>query len=147
LGGIFVVEAKLGDRVRVHYIGTLNNGSRFDATTLNDPLEFTIGTDEVIEGFEKAVIGMRPGESKEVIISVEEGYGPRDESKVAKVMRTEFPDDMELEQGLLLQIDHPDGDTELITILNVSDTEVILDANHPLAGKPLNYEIDLLEVL
>ena len=142
-----MIEAKVGDTVRVHYVGTLNNGSRFDTSLGSEPLEFTIGADEVLESFEKAVVGMRPGESKDVAISVEEGYGPRDESKVAKVPRSEFPSDMELEQGLLLQIDHPDGYTELITILNVTENEVILDSNHPLAGKPLNYEIELLEVL
>ncbi|MFC2027322.1 peptidylprolyl isomerase [Chloroflexota bacterium] len=142
-----MIEAKFGDTVRVHYVGTLNNGSRFDATQGSDPLEFTIGADEVVSGFEKAVIGMKLGESKAVMIPADDGYGPRDESKVAKVLRSEFPPDMELEQGLLLQIDHPDGAIEVITVVSVSNTEVMLDANHPLAGKPLNYEIELLEVL
>lgn len=142
-----MVEAKTGDTVRVHFVGTLNNGSRFDATTGGAPLEFTIGADEVVAGFENAIVGMRPGESKAVTVPPEEGFGLRDESKVAKVPRSEFPADMELEQGLMLQVDHPDGCVEMITILNVTDDDVLLDGNHPLAGKPLHYDIDLVEIL
>ncbi|MBT4510688.1 MAG: peptidylprolyl isomerase [Chloroflexi bacterium] len=141
-----MIEAQFGDTIMVHYVGTLDDGSRFDSSTASSPLVFKVGEGDVIPGFEEAVIGMRPGESKSIRIPMEEGCGPRDEGKVGMVPRDELPPDVDPEPGLMIQVNHPDGNVEVITIVNVSETTVVLDANHPLAGKDLNYEIELLEI-
>jgi len=142
------VQAKSGDTVKVDYTGTLDDGSQFDTSVGFAPLEFTIGAGNVIPGFDRAVIGMSPGESKTARIPVEEAYGPHDENMVGLLNRNDFPPDLELEPGLILRVDHPSGETiSVIRIVTVSESAVLVDANHPLAGKDLTFEIRLLDIL
>lgn len=133
--------------VRVHYRGTLENGSVFDTSHGKEPLEFAIGWGEVIPGFEEAVIGMRPGESRTVQIPMTSAYGPRDEQMVGLVDKADFPPEIELRAGLILQVDHPEMPSKFITVLEVLESTVLLDGNHPLAGKDLTYEIELVEIM
>ena len=115
-----MIEAQYGDTIMVHYVGTLDDGTRFDASSTSSPLVFKVGEGDVIPGFEDAVIGMRPGESKSIRIPMEECYGPRDEGKVGIVPRDQLPADIDPEPGLMLQVNHTDGNVEVITIVNVS---------------------------
>ncbi|ACR80431.1 MULTISPECIES: FKBP-type peptidyl-prolyl cis-trans isomerase [Kosmotoga] len=140
-------EAKKGDTVKVHYTGRFEDGEIFDSSTGKEPLEFTIGKGEVIPGFEEAIIGMNTGESKTVKIPPEKAYGPRYDELVLTVERSRFPDDMEPQLGQQLQLRQPDGRTFIVTITDINETAVTLDANHPLAGKDLVFEINLIEIV
>jgi peptidylprolyl isomerase len=142
-----MAEAKLGDTVKVHFAVNLEDGTTFDSTFNLEPLVFTIGLQQVIIGFEDAVIGMSPGTVKTVRIPSEEAYGPYDKGLVTEIDRNEFPEDFKLEVGQHLQIIQADGQPAVETVLSVSDTTVTLDKNHPLAGKNLTIDIQLLEVL
>ena len=133
-----------GDTVKVHYTGKLEDGSVFDSSLQRDPLEFTIGEGQIIPGFEKAVVGMEAGQNKTVQIESAEAYGPRYEEMVQVVERTQIPDDISLEVGAQLQANHPQGGPIILTVTDLSDAEVTLDANHPLAGKDLTFEIELV---
>lgn len=141
-----MAEAKSGDTVKVHYTGTLDDGSVFDSSKGRDPLEFTVGAGQVIPGFDEAVSGMNPGESKKVKIEADSAYGQRNEELVQKVERSALPDDMELEVGVRLQAAQPDGRTMILTVVELTDDSVTLDANHPLAGEALSFEIELVEI-
>lgn len=141
-------QADMGQTVRVHYTGTLNDGSEFDSShKRGEPLEFTLGLDRMIPGFEKAVVGMAPGETKNVKIPAEEAYGERQEELIRDFPRTEFPPHIELEEGLVLSADAPDGRRVRFKVLSFSDELVTLDGNHPLAGEDLTFEIELVEVV
>ncbi|HEC23760.1 MAG TPA: peptidylprolyl isomerase [Chloroflexi bacterium] len=142
-----MAQAKSGDTVRVHYTGKLVDGTVFDSSVDRDPLEFTIGAGQVIPGFEEAVVGMAPGDSKTATIPSAMAYGPHHAEMVLVVARTEFPEDLNPEIGQLLQIRQPDGQSFVVTVTEVSGTSVTLDANHPLAGKDLVFEIQLMEIL
>ncbi|HVO17501.1 MAG TPA: peptidylprolyl isomerase [Alphaproteobacteria bacterium] len=139
-------QAKAGDRVRVHYTGTLDDGTEFDSSVDRDPLEFIVGTGAVIPGFDQAVVGMTPGDSKTVRILVNDAYGPHDETMVREVERSALPDDIELEEGMQLQATGPRG-AVVFTVTGFSDDMVTLDANHPLAGRDLTFDIELIEIL
>jgi peptidylprolyl isomerase len=140
-----VAEAKLGDRVRVHYRGTLNDGTEFDSSFGGEPLEFTLGEGMVIPGFENAIIGMQAGETKTVSIPPDEGYGPYVDELIAVVQRSVLPADLEPGVGMQLEAKGEDGTVTVVTVTEVSDDTVTLDANHELAGKDLNFEIQLVE--
>jgi len=140
-------EAKQGDTVKVHYTGVLRNGRIFDTTSEKEPIQFTIGQGDVIAGFEQAVIGMAPGDSKEQVIPADEAFGPRREEMVQQVSRADLPDHLELEVGKQLQVTDPGGQSAVLTITELSDSEVTLDANHPLAGEDLTFQIELVEVI
>ncbi len=143
-----MAQAQLGDRVKVHYTGRLDDGTVFDSSIITDPLEFTIGEREVVPGFEEAVIGMSPGESKNVKIPVDKAYGPRREDMTIVVDRDKFPPDIEPEVGQQLEIrQREDGQTFPVTVTDVSESSVTLDANHQLAGKDLTFDIQLLEIV
>jgi peptidylprolyl isomerase len=142
-----MAEAKLGNKVKVHYAVNLEDGTTFDSTFNLEPIVFTIGLQQVIIGFEDAVIGMSTGTVKTVRIPSEEAYGPYDKNLVTEMDRAEFPEDFELEVGQHLQIIQPDGQPAVETVLSVSDKTVTLDKNHPLAGKDLIIDIQLLEIL
>jgi peptidylprolyl isomerase len=144
-GGYHVKTAAQGDTVRVHYTGTLDDGTVFDSSEGRDPLEFTIGSNTVIPGFESAVVGLTVGESTRVVIGPEDAYGPRLDGKVVVVERSRLPDEPEPEPGMVLQAHGPDG-TILLTITDVADDQVTLDGNHPLAGQQLTFEIELAEI-
>jgi peptidylprolyl isomerase len=139
-------QAKQGDTVKVHYTGKLDDGTVFDSSQEREPLEFTIGTGSIIPGFEQAVIGMSPGESKTEIIPNDRAYGPYLEEMVLQVERQQFPSDIEPEVGQQLQIQHPTGEVIPVIITEVSPSVVTLDANHPLAGEDLTFDIQLVAI-
>jgi peptidylprolyl isomerase len=138
--------AKSGDTVRVHYIGTLADGTEFDNSTGGEPYMFTLGNDTVIPGFEQAVIGMSPGEKKTVTVPVDQAYGPHHENQTVKINRTEFPDELAV-VGQYLTLPLADGNMIPVVVSNVTETDVTLDANHHLAGKNLRFEITLIEIV
>jgi len=142
-----MAEAKKGDAVKVFYIGRMEDGSVFDTSEGQDPLEFTIGKHEVIYGFEHAVIGMQPGESKTVTLSAEDSYGPHREDMVAEVPRKDVPEHIDLVVGNYLELTRGDGEAMPVKIAELNETTVTLDANHPLAGRELTFEIRLLEII
>jgi FKBP-type peptidyl-prolyl cis-trans isomerase 2 len=133
--------AKTGDTVRVHYTGKLADGTVFDTSVGSEPLEFTLGQGKVVPGFEEAVIGMQVGESKEVTIPVDEAYGPRNDDLIFEVEKDELPADIDPEIGMQLQMNQGSGSIAIVTIIEVSETKVKIDANHPLAGQDLAFEI------
>ena len=139
-------QAKTGDTVHVHYTGTLEDGTEFDSSAGRDPLEFTVGSGQVIPGFENAVEGMAVGDSKSVNISPEEGYGHRNEQMVQEVPKTALPEDLEPSEGMMLQAQNPDGKVVNLTVTSVADESITVDANHPLAGKTLNFAIELVKI-
>jgi peptidylprolyl isomerase len=137
---------KKGDTVMVHYVGKLGDGTVFDNNEQREPLTFTIGSGNIIPGFEKGIIGMEVGEIKEVIVSPDEGFGDKKEDLEIPVKKSDFPDDITPSVGQRLQFKRPDGTIISVTIKRILDDDVILDANHPLAGEMLNFEIKLLEI-
>jgi FKBP-type peptidyl-prolyl cis-trans isomerase 2 len=142
-----MVQAKKGDTVKVHYTGKLDDGTVFDSSVERDPLQFTIGEGQVIPGFEKAVIGMDPGESKTAKLPADEAYGQHREELVAEVEHDKFPGHVKPQVGQQLQIRHPQGQTHVVRVIDVSESKVTLDANHPLAGQDLTFDIQLKEIL
>ncbi|MEI7825006.1 MAG: peptidylprolyl isomerase [Chlorobiaceae bacterium] len=142
-----MAQAKQGDTVRVHYTGTLDDGTMFDTSADREPLEFTIGGGQVIVGFDIAVLDMAPGEKRVSVIPALEAYGEHSPELVTDVDRERFPADMELEIGQQLQVGLPDNQQAIVMIVDLSDTAVTLDANHPLAGQQLTFEIELVEIL
>jgi peptidylprolyl isomerase len=142
-----MAQAKAGDKVRVHYTGTFDDGTVFDSSAERGPLEVTIGTGMVIPGFDRALVDMEPGQKKTVNIPVDEAYGPRAEELVAEIGRDRLPTDMELEIGQQLQLSLADGGEAIVLIVDLSDSTVTLDANHPMAGLDLNFELELVEIL
>lgn len=140
-------QASSGDTVRVHYKGTLSEGEVFDSSEGRDPLEFTLGDSQVIPGFENTVEGMEQGETRTTTIPADEAYGqPREDLRIG-MPREQFPDDIEPEVGQQLGFKQPDGDTVPVQVVAVADDVVTLDANHPLAGEDLTFEIELVEIV
>ncbi|NOZ28837.1 MAG: peptidylprolyl isomerase [Chloroflexi bacterium] len=142
-----MTQAKQGDTVRVHYTGKLEDGTVFDSSLDREPLQFTIGVGEVIPGFEQAVVGMSPGESKTAVIPADDAYGPHRQEMVLVVSRSQFPMGVQPEIGQQFQVGLQDGGTVIVMVTEVSETTVTLDANHPLAGKDLTFDIQLVEIL
>jgi peptidylprolyl isomerase len=142
-----MAQAQFGNTVKVHYTVRLDDGTIIDSTKDQGPFTFTIGMGAAIAGFEKAVMGMSPGESKTVKVSVDDAYGPYYKELVKEVERDKFPAEFKFEVGQRLELPSGDGQVTLVTVLQVSDQVVILDTNHPLAGKELTIDIQLLEVL
>lgn len=141
-----MTQAKDGDNVKVHYTGKLDDGTVFDSSVDRDPLEFTIGSGMIIPGFEQAVIGMAPGDSKTELIPSDNAYGPYLEEMVLTVEREQIPLEIEPEIGQQLQLQHPTGQVIPVVITEVSPETVTLNANHPLAGENLTFEISLVEI-
>ena len=139
-------QAKPGDTVSIHYTGTLDDGTQFDSSSGRDPLEFTIGTGQVIPGFDKAVEGMAVGDSKSVNIPPEDAYGPRHDQMIQDVPKTVLPDDLEPVEGMALQAQGQDGQAINLTVTAVSDDSITVDGNHPLAGQALNFDIELVGI-
>ena len=143
-----MAQARPGDRVRVHYSGTLEDGSVFSSTYEEDePFEFTIGEKNVLSSFGNAVIGMKVGERRTISVPPEEGYGQHKKEFVFNMERSQAPAELELEVGKKLQIRLRGGKTAVATIQAITEDSVILDANDPLAGKTLTFKIELLEIL
>ncbi|MBW4419061.1 MAG: peptidylprolyl isomerase [Myxacorys californica WJT36-NPBG1] len=141
-----MAQAKLGDMVKVHYTGKLDDGTVFDSSTDGSPLEFTIGSGQIIPGFEQAVVGMSPGDSKTELIPVDQAYGPHREDMVVIVDRAQMPGDLEPEIGQQLQIQQPTGQPIPVVVTEVSEADITLDANHPLAGEDLTFDIQLVDI-
>jgi peptidylprolyl isomerase len=142
-----MAQAKQGDVVHVHYKGTLDDGSMFDSSEGGEPLSFTLGSGDVIPGFENAIEGMSAGDKKTQRIPVDDAYGERNEELVFKVTRDQLPPDSgDLELGDMLQVGFPDGSTAAVSVSALDADSVTLDANHPLAGKDLTFELELVRI-
>ncbi len=141
-----MTTAQTGNRVRVHYTGRLDDGEVFDSSEGGTPLAFTIGSGQVIPGFENGVVGMAAGDTKTVHIPCAEAYGEHRPDGVIRVPRDEFPSDMQIEVGTSVQGQQGNGQSVTFTIMAVSDVEVTLDANHPLAGKDLTFDLTLVSI-
>lgn len=138
--------AKDGDTVKVHYTGTLENGEVFDTSKEKEPLEFTLGQGQLIPGFEKAVVGLNVGDSTTINIPSAEAYGDVREDLIINVPKDQLPGDVEPQVGMQLQVNQPDGQPIPVRVTDVTETELQLDANHPLAGENLTFEIELVNV-
>ena len=141
-----MAEAKHGDTVKVHYIGRLDNGNVFDTSADREPLEFTIGSGQVIQGFDTIVLGMNPGESRTEKIAAEHAYGPHLKEMEVDVPREEIPATMNPKVGELYQL-QGNGQMFRVRVTSVSETTVTMDGNHPLAGKDLTFEVSLVEIV
>ncbi len=139
-------KAKNGDTVKVHYHGTLEDETVFDSSKGRDPLEFQIGSGQVIPGFENGIIGMEIGDTKTIIIPAEEAYGPRREELVVSVPKENFPENITPNMGQQLQIRQPDNNLINVIVTEINEESVTLDANHPLAGKTLIFEAELVAI-
>ena len=137
---------KDGDTVRIHYTGTLPDGTVFDSSDGRDPLEFVVGSGQIIPGLDVALPGMTEGEKKKVNIPCDQAYGPTNPSLRQGVPRDAIPDDIALEVGLQLQMQTPQGQPMPVTVVEVGAEEVMLDANHPLAGKDLVFDFEVVSV-
>lgn len=141
-----MARAKKGDTVEVHYTGKLEDGTVFDTSQDREPLSFTLGEEKVIPGFEQAVEGMEPGDTKTEELSPDEAYGQRREDMVMELERDQIPEDVDPQVGQQLQLRMQNGQTVPVVITDLGEESVTIDANHPLAGKKLIFEIELLDV-
>jgi peptidylprolyl isomerase len=139
-------SAKHGDTVLVHYIGSLEDGTVFDSSEGGPPISFTIGSGEVIPGFEEAIIGMSEGDQKRETITADRGYGVRRDDLLFRVGKHEMPDGEEIEVGDVLRVGFPDGSSAPMQVAEIDETTVTLDANHPLAGKTLVFDLTLVTI-
>lgn len=139
-------QAKPGDTVKVHYTLTLDDGTEFDSSRGREPLELTLGAGRVIPGFDAAVTGMSVGDTKTVTIPAAEGYGPHHEHLTQEVPRNAIPDEIELTAGMVLQAQGPETRVIAFTVLDFDDERVRIDGNHPLAGKDLTFDLELVEI-
>lgn len=139
-------QAKNGDTVKIHYTGKLDDGTVFDSSLGREPLEFTIGSGQVIPGFEEMVIGLAPGDSKTSTIPVDQAYGQRREDMVIQVDRSQLPPDLTPEVGQELYVQQPGGYAMPVVVVDTDESTITIDANHPLAGQDLTFEIQLVSV-
>jgi peptidylprolyl isomerase len=139
-------QLRSGDTVTVHYTGRLDDGRVFDSSKERGPLELTVGEKQVIPGFEDALTEMEPGQAKTVTVPAEQAYGPRRPELMVAVDRTEFPEHIQPTVGQKLQLQSKDGMVTEVRVADVSDEQVTLDANHPLAGQNLTFDLELVEI-
>lgn len=139
-------QAQNGDKVKVHYHGTLRTGETFDSSEGREPLEFTVGSGQVIRGFEEGVKGMSVGEKKKVEIAVEDAYGEKNQELIIEFPKEQFPADMNPEIGQQLMMSNGSGQSFPVTVREVREESILLDANHPLAGQDLIFDIELVEI-
>ena len=142
-----MAQAKAGDTVRVHYEGQLSDGTIFDSSLEREPIEFILGQDTVIPGFEQAVIGMEVGESKDVSIPPEDGFGEYSEDLVVNIEKSILPPDINPELGMQLEVSSEEETPRVFTIADIAEDSITLDGNHPLAGAEIAFKIELLEIL
>ena len=140
-------KVKDGDTVKVHYTGKLENGDVFDSSRERDPFEFTVGNKAVIPGFEKGVVGMGVGDTKTIEIPPEEAYGAKQDELVVVVKKSEFPEDITPSIGQRLQIKQQDGNPVVVTITDLTEDNITLDANHPLAGYTLFFDVEVIDII
>ena len=141
-----MAQAKKGDTVKIHFTGKLEDGTVFGSTADQRPLEFKLGEGKIIPGVEKAVEGMNVGESKTVELPPEQAYGQRRAELMEKVSRDRFPKDAEPQVGQRLEIPQQQGQPMVVRVIDVSESTVTLDANHPLAGRDLTFDLQLMEI-
>ncbi len=139
-------QVKEGDTVKVHYTGTFEDGTVFDSSKGREPLDVKIGAGQVIPGFEKGLIGMNMGESRKITLEPVDAYGDYREELTADVPRSQFPENITPEIGQQLQVKQPDGNVVDVAVTRVGDELVTLDANHPLAGKTLNFDVEIVAI-
>jgi FKBP-type peptidyl-prolyl cis-trans isomerase 2 len=140
-------QVKNGDKVKVHYHGKLRSGETFDSSQGRDPLEFTVGNGDVIKGFDQGVMGMQPGDKKTVEIDVNDAYGEKQQEMLIEFPKTQFPPEMQPEEGMQLMMNNGAGQQFPVTIAEVREDTVLLDANHPLAGQDLIFDLELVEIV
>ena len=142
-----MAQVKSGDKVKVHYHGKLATGETFDSSAGREPLEFEVGSGMVIKGFDDGVTGMVVGDKKTINIPFDEAYGPRNPDMLIEMPKDRFPKDMEIEVGMPLGMSDQQGQQFQVTIVEIKDDVVILDANHPLAGQDLVFDLELVEIV
>ena len=140
-------KAQKGDTVKVHYVGKLKNGEVFDSSYDREPLEFTIGGGQLIKGFDNAVEGMEEGEKKTVTIPADEAYGPYREDMIIEVGKENLPEGLEPQVNQQLYMEDAQGQTLIVTVTEVLENSIKIDANHPLAGKDLVFDIELISIV
>jgi FKBP-type peptidyl-prolyl cis-trans isomerase 2 len=141
-----MAQVKNGDTVKVHYQGRFTDGTEFDSSEGRSPLEFEVGSGHVIRGFDEGVVGMEQGEKKTIHIPAADAYGPSIPENVIEFPRTQFPPDMAPEVGMQLNLRSQDGQNIPVVVADVKDEIVVLDANHPLAGRDLVFDVELVEI-
>jgi len=141
-----MIHAQAGDTVQVHYTGKLDDGTVFDSSMGGKPIEFTLGANQVIDGFERGVLGMAVGDTKTIIIPADQAYGPYHDELVLVLERSRFPEHLTPQVGQMLQLQRPDGEPIEAMITEVSDEFVTMDANHPLAGEQLTFDLELMHI-
>ncbi len=141
-----MVQAKNGDTVRINYTGTLQDGQAFDSSEGRDPLEFVLGSGQIIPGLDAAISGMAVGDTKTVQVPSDQAYGAVNENARQAIPRSEIPDNVPLDLGTQLQMQTPQGQVVQVTVAEVTADEVTLDANHPLAGKDLTFAIEIMGI-
>jgi len=141
-----MAQAKQGDLVKVRYTGMLDDGSTFDSSDGREPLQFVIGEGMLIPAFEEAIVGMLPGDSRSVHIPADEAYGPFMDELILEVDKNQIPAYLNPEEGMQLQITQDDGSSTVVKVVKLTDEKVFLDANHPLAGRDLNFSIELVDI-
>jgi FKBP-type peptidyl-prolyl cis-trans isomerase 2 len=139
-------QAKTGDTVTVQYTGTLEDGTVFDSSENREPLTFTIGSGDLIPGFENAVVGMKPGQTRSATFGPDEAYGERSDELVFSIGLDQLPEDVDPDVGDRLEAKDPDGNRFAVSVAALEDDMVTLDANHPLAGRDLTFEIELVAI-
>lgn len=140
-------QVKSGDTVKVHYHGRLTDGTTFDSSAGREPLQFEVGNGDVIPGFENGVMGMTVGDKKNIQIPVDEAYGPKNPDMIVALPASEFPEDLELEVGMRLNMTNSEGHVIPVVVTEIGQENVTLDANHPLAGEDLVFDIELVEIV
>lgn len=141
-----MAQVKSGDTVKVHYHGRLTDGTTFDSSEGREPLEFEVGSGMVIAGFDNGVLGMTVGDKRTVNIPVEEAYGPKNPEMVIEFPKDQVPDGMPLEKGMRLNLNNSQGQVVPVVIVEVNEEVILLDANHPLAGEDLVFDIELVDI-
>lgn len=140
-------QVKDGDKIKVHYHGKLTSGETFDKSEGRAPLEFEVGSGMVIKGFDEGVKGMAVGDKKTILIPFQEAYGPKSEEMIFEMPKDRFPQDMEIETGMVLAMSDGQGQQLPVTVVEIREDAVILDANHKLAGEDLVFDLELVEII
>lgn len=142
-----MTQAKSGDTVRIHYVGTLRDGTPFDSSRGRDPLQFQIGAGQIITGLDREIAGMSQGDTQTVTVAADEAYGQRDPARVQQVPRTAIAPEVDLQPGVQLQAQSAAGTPLTVVVTEVTAEAVTVDANHPLAGQDLVFEVELVEIV
>jgi peptidylprolyl isomerase len=140
------MHAKEGDKVKVHYTLKIESGEELESSKGSEPMEFTIGEGKVVSGFERGIVGMKSGESKTITVSADDGYGQREERKIFEFPKERAPQDFDPSIGQIVQLSAPDGNRFPVTVIGKTDKVLRMDANHPLAGKTLVFDVELVGI-